>query len=270
MANKSRRSIFVDNKKFIEVGSNPEKALQGDYQLNVVEIFKEAWDLTKVNKQPIISGLFFIVMIGMAFSLVASDYLGGMEEVLANPEKQMIINLVATVILWPFIAGIEMMGISHAVGIKTKTSYVFSFLKRSALIAITALIVTSITSIGFSLFLIPGIYLSVALSLTVPLIVEKGMTPIAAIVLSLKATRFQIFKLLQIYAMLLAILFATLLPGLAGIEPLFSMAIFIGSMVWLAPLYYNVKGVLYREIFGVRMQVVSKSADGKPDTFFSA
>ncbi len=259
----------MDPKKLIEIGGSPEKAVIGEYQLDVLAILKEGWQLTKTNKQAIITGLIFVLLIGIVFTLLASEYMGGIEAVLADQKKQLIINIIATVILWPFVAGIEMMGISHAVGIKTRTGFIFAFLKRSAFIAVTALIISSITSLGFYL-IVPGIYLAVALSLTIPLIVEKNMSPTAAILLSLKATRFQWINLFKIYLILIALLVVTLIPSFIGFPPVLAMGFFIGAMVWLAPLYYNVKGILYREIFGVRMEVVANQDGNEPDNYFSA
>lgn len=261
----------METNKFIEIGGSPEKAVVGDYTLNVQAIIKEGWEITKTSKLPILLGLLFVLAIGSVFTMIASEYMGGIEIVLEDPNKQYILNLFATVILWPFIAGIEMMGVSHAVGIKTKSSFVFAFLKRSAFTALAALIITTISSLGFYLLFIPGIYLSVALSITIPLIVEKHMSPMAAIVLSLKATRFQWFKIFLIYLVLFMVLVCSLLPAATGVNPLISMTIFITSMLWLAPLFYNIKGILYREIFGLKMLYVeSQDGSNKPDSFFSA
>lgn len=257
----------MQKKRFVQIGSTPEKAIQGDYSINVQAILKEGWALTKTNKQPILIGLLFVLLIGVIVTLVAAQYMGGLESVMQNSQKQVILNLLATVIIWPFLAGIEMMGISHSVGIKTRSGFIFAFLKRSAFIAITALLIASLTSLGFYLIL-PGIYLAVALSLTIPLIVEKNMSPISAIILSLKATRFQWFKLFQIFAVFLILAITSFLPLISGLPAEIAMIMFLACLFFLAPFYYNVKGILYREIFGVRMEVVEKNDD--KDIFFSA
>ncbi len=259
----------MSEKKYIQIGGSPDKAVQGDYTLNPNAILKEGWQLTASTKQPILLGLIMVILIGMVFSIITSSYLGGMEVVIQDANKQMVLNLVVTVVLWPFIAGIEMMGISHAIGIKTQANMIFSFLKRSAFIALGALIITSLTSLGFYLIL-PGIYLTVALSLTVPLIVEKRMSPTAAILLSIKATRFQFFKMLHIYLVLFSVLIAALLPGLLGLPAIISAVVFFVVMSYLAPMFYNVKGILYREIFGVKMLMVEKQGDSPADSFFDA
>ncbi|OUS26363.1 hypothetical protein A9Q98_10985 [Thalassotalea sp. 42_200_T64] len=276
----------MKEKRFVQIGSNVEKAVQGDYSLDVPAILKEGWALTQKNKQSILSGLSFILLIGVIITLVASEYMGGIEQVMQDNQKQMLLNFLITVLLWPFIAGIEMMGISHAVGIKTRTGFVFAFLKRSAFIAMAALIITLISTLIIGsivsflgllkidpslinfVTVIVGLILTIFLSASIPLIVEKNMTPILSIILSVKAIRFQWLKLLQIYSVFILLAILTLLPGLIGIPPILSFFIFLVALFFLAPFYYNVKGILYREIFGVQMQVIDNNGD--QDMFFSA
>ncbi|NMP15511.1 hypothetical protein [Thalassotalea sp. Y01] len=257
----------MSDKKIIHIGSTVEKAEQGDYTLDVASILKEGWAITKNHKTPIISGLLFVFFIAIIAVSVIASYLGGPENMMADPQANVIANMVLTVIIWPFLAGVEMMGVSHAVGIKTRTGFVFAFLKRSAFIALTAIIVWSLTSLGFALIL-PGIYIAIALSLTVPLLIEKNMTPIQAIILSFKATRFQWLRLLQIYSALFSLAIMSILPAVMGAPLLISLPIMVVALLLLAPYYYNVKGILYREIFGVSMQVVDNN--GRKDTYFSA
>lgn len=259
----------MNDKKYIQVGGSTEKALAGDYSLNTNDIIKEAWNTTTKSKRSIIVGLLIVMILGVFSSTLISNLLGGFDAILKNPSNQMILNLAMTVILWPFIAGIEMMGVSHAVGLKTQPQMVFSFLKRSAFIALAALIITSITSLGMYL-IIPGIYLSVALSLTIPLIIEKQMTPTAAIILSIKATRFQFFKMLQLYMVLFIVFLISIIPGILGLGILPAAVFFFLVMSWLAPMFYNLKGILYREIFGVKMLVIDKDNDQSSDGFFAA
>ena len=257
----------MSEKKYIQIGSTPEKALSGEYKIDAKAILKEGWLLTKTTKQPILSGLLLIFSFGVLITLLLSESMGGLELVREDPQSQMIINIVVTLTLSPFIAGVEMMGISHAVGLKSKTGFVFQFLKRSAFVAIAALFISSLTSLGMYL-IIPGIYLAVALSLAIPLIVEKGMSPTAAIVLSIKATRFQWLNMFKVYLALLAAAFVCILPFAIGVPPVIALVLMMIGVAFLAPWYYNVKGILYREIFGVTMQVSPGSND--QDMYFSA
>jgi hypothetical protein len=112
-----------------------------------------------------------------------------------------------------------------------------------------------------------------ALSLVLPLVVEKRLSPITAIVLSLKATRFQWGQLLAIYAILTLMLIAAFLPMVVLSQ---SSAGIVGGVMtifalsYLAPLFYNVKGILYREIFGMQLSVTKGQTPSTGDATFTA
>ena len=131
---------------------------------------------------------------------------------------------------------------------------VLSFLHRGSWVALCALLTSLLISIGFQLLIIPGVLLAVLLSLTIPLVVEKNLTPVQAIALSVKALRFKIMPLLAIYGVLFLALISLAFPIALLIEsslaPL-AVMVFLFGLSYLAPWYYNIKGVLYREIFGV-------------------
>ena len=116
----------------------------------------------------------------------------------------------------------------------------------------------------------PGIYLLVALSLSIPLVVEKQISPLKAIILSIKALRFQWFNIFAIYFFLSMILVVALVPVISMMSSsLFIVAfvIFLFLLSYLAPCYYNVKGILYREIFGMRLQAMAKEQVVSDDIF---
>jgi hypothetical protein len=166
----------------------------------------------------------------------------------------MVLKIIVTVFLAPFIAGVEMLGVLHAVKMKTQYSLIFSFLNRASWVALCALMTSLLISIGFQLFVIPGIFLAVVLSVTLPLIIEKKMKPAEAIVLSVKALRFKWLPILAIYSGLFFVLTLSLMPAVGMLEseiaPLGFM-IFFFTLTYQIPLFYNVKGILYREIFGI-------------------
>ena len=208
----------------------------------------------------------------MLVSLAASTYLGGIESVLADPQAGMLLNIVVTVVIWPFMAGVEMMGVQHAVGMKTQAKMVFSFLNRASWVVLCALLTSVLISFGFQLFVAPGIFLAVTLSLTVPLVIEKKMTPMKAIVLSIKALRFKFFPLLALYSLLFSTLVVLLLPFVflldTSIAPL-GIVIFLIGITFLAPLFYNAKGIVYREIFGISI-ATSDDINSPRNTYRSA
>jgi hypothetical protein len=238
----------------VQVGGSVERALKGDYQIDVKAILTESWQQTLKSRMAINLGLLFSLLLGMLVSLAASSYLGGIENVLADPQAGMLLNVVVTVVIWPFMAGVEMMGVQHAVGLKTNAKMTFAFLNRASWVVLCALFTSVLISIGFQLFVLPGIFLAVTLSLTVPLVIEKKMMPMKAIIVSIQALRFKFFPLLSLYSLLLASVIVLMLPIMllleSSIAP-FGVVIFLIGMTFLAPLFYNVKGIIYREIFGI-------------------
>ena len=243
----------MEKKSIIQIGGNIEDAVKGNFTIDNQAILKEAWKKTKQSRLSINLGLLFILVFGTIVSLIVSDQLGGLELIINDPKATMILNVIVTLFIWPFLAGVEMMGVFHAVGMKTQAKLIFSFLKRGSWVAVCALLTSLLISIGLQLFILPGIFLAVTLSLVIPLVVEKKQSPMQAIVLSIKALRFHWFKIFSVYLMLFSMLVISLIPLILLAQSEFSViggVIFFFSLSYLAPLYYNTKGILYREIFG--------------------
>lgn len=255
----------------INVGGSIEKALRGEYKLNVSAILQEAYQTTLKTRASINLGLIFSFIIALFVTLVFSEHLGGIEAALQDQQASFLLNLVVTIVVYPFLVGVEMMGIYHSVGLKTKPNLVFAFLKRGSWVAICALLTSSLISLGLTI-IVPAIYLAVALSLVLPLVVEKRLSPVKAIVLSLKATRFQWFAMFKVYLATLMALFVCLLPAVfinANVPDMniLGMGIFIVMLSYLAPFFYNIKGILYREIFGLTIQTSLKNSSASDDVF---
>ena len=258
----------------VQVGGSIEQAVKGDYAIDSKKVLSQAWQQTLKARVSINLGLGFSLILGMLVSYIASSYLGGIEAVFQDPQASMILNILVTVVIWPFMAGVEMMGVLHAIGMKTKPSMIFSFLKRGSWVAICALLTSSLISLGLQLLILPGIFLAVVLSLTIPLVVEKQLSPVKAIVISVQALRFKWFQLMTLYLVLilcfLALLFPMALLVESSIAPV-GVVIFLFGMTYLAPWYYNVKGILYRDIFGIQVasnnpeKVIENTANATQD-----
>ncbi|WP_286232545.1 hypothetical protein [Thalassotalea sediminis] len=262
----------MEERSVIKVGGDLEKAINGDYKIDVKSVLTEAWESTKRSRTAINIGLLFVFILGVTISLVVSQYFGGIEVVLQNQQQSALLNIIVTLVVYPFLVGVEMMGIYHAIGLKTHPKLVFGFLKRGSWVAICALFTSTIIALGMALYYLPGIYLAVALSLVLPLVVEKRLSPMKAILISLKATRHQWFAIFSIYLVLMLLLVASFLPLVIFAKSSISLVggiMTIFALTYLAPLFYNVKGVLYREIFGMQV-TLQKGSDSPVDSTFSA
>ena len=256
------------------IGGSVERAVKGEYSIDVKAILTEAWQLTLKSRMSINLALFLVLIFGMIVSFIASSFFGGIEEVFQDAQAEgsqalQLINVIVTMAVWPFIAGIEMMGVYHAVNKPTNFKMVLSFLHRGSWVALCALLTSILISIGFQLLIIPGVLLAVMLSLTIPLVVEKKLTPVQAIILSVKALRFKVMPLLGIYLVLSMSLIALIVPILLLVESSLApiaIMVFLFGLSYLAPLYYNFKGVLYREIFGVFSDEITPAIDSTNPT----
>ncbi|GHF90835.1 hypothetical protein [Thalassotalea marina] len=262
----------MEEHSVIQVGGTVEKAVKGEYRIDVKAVLSEGWQLTKASRISINLGLMFCIALGMLITFTVSQYFGGIEAIFKDQQAFTLLNIVVTLIIYPFLVGVEMMGVFHSVGIKTHPKLVFGFLKRGSWVAICALFASTLTSIGLSLLILPGVYLIVALSLVLPLVAEKRMSPVKAIMVSLQATRHQWFSLFAIYLALFFIFVLCFVPvqlfASSGV-PMVGGVITILILSFLAPMFYNVKGILYREIFGMQL-ALSKGTSGSVDSTFSA
>jgi hypothetical protein len=75
-----------------------------------------------------------------------------------------------------------------------------------------------------------------------------------AIILSIQTLRFKFLSLLYIFVVLFLSLLLLFMPLALLIESSFAplgIVVLLTGLSFLAPLYYNIKGILYREIFGI-------------------
>lgn len=259
----------------ISIGGDVERAMKGEYNIDVKAILNEAWLITVKSRMSINIALLAILFFGMIVSYVVGDFFGGIDVAFSNPESLQMLNVIVTVAVWPFLAGVEMMGVLHAIRQPTQSKMVFSFLNRGSWVVLCALFTSFLISIGFALFVIPGVILAVLLSLTIPLVIEKKLSPMQAIILSIKSLRFKLIPLLVIYLILFMSLLALFFPLALLIESTLApvgIIVLIVGLSYLAPWYYNIKGILYREVFGVFVSenAFNKSLADKSNRTFSS
>jgi hypothetical protein len=262
----------VEKDPVVKIGGSVEEAVKGAYSLDVAAILKEAWQITLKSRLAINVGLIICLIIGMLVSVLVSSQLGGIEVAIQDQQSATLLNIIVTLVVYPFIVGVEMMGVFHSVGLKTRPQLVFAFLRRGSWVAVSALLTSTLVTIGLTLLYLPGIFLAVALSLVLPLVVEKKMSPMKAISVSVQATRFQWFKIFSLYLILaLAVMISALPIAVAGASELgfIASAFFLFCLTYIGPLFYNVKGILYREIFGLQMHTPSDQAGTVSDTFIA-
>lgn len=215
-----------------------QKALNGEFDFDVQAVLKEGWELTKKDKSSMVQGIIFIVFIAFIVMITAHTVSQQKGIDFNDPNFRMGTEVIIMILVAPFAAGLMMMGINSSIGGKNTISHLFQFINRTFTITVTSLMISAVVQIGMLLLILPGLYLVVATGFAIPLILDKGILPMRAIWISIKIVNFQWLKFVKVYMVFLGLTFLAILT--------FGIA-----LIWVAPFYYNVKGLLYRDIFGV-------------------
>ncbi|WP_413112828.1 hypothetical protein [Thaumasiovibrio sp. DFM-14] len=251
-------------KKGFHVGGSLEKALKGQVVIKPVDILKEAWTVTNKHYLRFLPAVIFMfaaqVTIFILSLIIQSGDLHTLLSDIVDVSKPITIEQLSMIQLadfWkdilsaPFVAGVSLMGLSHALGLPTRPRHVFKGFSYTLKATIFMLLVASLLGLASSISPIIGGYLTMSFSMGLLLVCEKKVTPLRAILYSLQAVNRKLMLILPIYLVVL-ILF---------VFSMFTMG--LGLLITL-PFYFNVKGILYREMFGVTLHVVATESESTP------
>ena len=220
-------------------GGTLEGGVAGAYDFKIGAVLGEAWRKTKGLKGAFWAAaiLIYLLVFGVSFVLGILLGLAG-DDPMASALGQLVVQLVLMALIYPFMTGLIMLAVRRSVDLPVSYTMAFGFMDRTGPILLAAILMTLLTFIGFLLLFLPGIYLSLAYALTLPLIAEKGLGAWRAMEASRRAiTRhwFKFFGLLFVMALIVTI-----------------SAIPLGiGLIWTYPMMMNVLGIVYREAFGV-------------------
>ena len=219
-----------------------EEALSRGYDFNISDLLSEAWQRVKGTKGIIIGGFLVFYAVLLAASFLIGGFFGLLGVVSDSPMlavvAELVIGILASALAYPFMAGINMIGIRRAADQPISFNDIFSHFGRTVPLVITAIISMLLIYLGMFLLIIPGLYLAIAYMLAIPLVVERGLTPWQALEASRKAITQHWFKVFGLFLLLGLITLISAIP--LGI-----------GLVWTIPLFVIAMGVLYRTIFGV-------------------
>ncbi|MFI2812077.1 MULTISPECIES: DUF975 family protein [Microbulbifer] len=224
-----------------------EKGLAGDYSLSIGAIIGEAWRRISGRKRTIWLGTLLLIVAYVIIDYVTGLFTGinnwslegtsvGVNSSIYNGPS-LLHQLVITAVTAPLTAGLMMIVVKIAREEQVSGSTVYSYFDRIVPLAICSVLMSVLVLIGFMLLVLPGIYLSIAYMLALPLIVDKGLGPWEALETSRKAITkhwFAFFGLVIVCALIY----------IAG-----ALALMIG-LIWAVPTGLLALGIAYRNIFG--------------------
>ena len=250
----SEQDQQTSKQKTFTVGGSIEKALSGQVELSPVAVLQEAWRMTWKNLLSFAPATILLALAYTAvFLAVLQIKLGDISIFLSivtgqvSPSADLAFTLFtagfsAQVLIAPLTAGVSLMGMSYAVGIKCNVRYLFQgwrYAGAALLVTLAAEILQGLVSIYLPLV---SLYFSMTFGLAILLVCEKQITPLRALRLSFQASNRKFFAVLALHIVFaLALIFSIALSGI--------------GLLFVLPFIFTVKGIMYRNIFGVTMMV---------------
>lgn len=222
-----------------------QEALSRGYNFSIGQVLSEAWALTRGAKGYIIAGLVSYYMITAAITLLLKFVLPGSgfdpyhEPTGSEMAVDMLVSLIVTIIAYPMLAGILILGINRAAGRPLNFNETFNHFAKTVPLFILAFLTLLLTYLGLLLFILPGIYLGLAYMLAIPVMIEHNVSPWQAMEASRKGITQHWFKVFGLFLVLGLIIMVSAIP--LGI-----------GLIWTMPMAIITMGVLYRIIFGPR------------------
>jgi hypothetical protein len=219
-------------------GTSPLPGHTPDGGFRVTAILKAAWTMVTGVKGPIWGGilLLFTVLVGVetaATLLVPFATAFGGETL--TVWLQIIVQMAGTVLLLTFLAGLYNIGVRRSCGSYYSWRTVFSGFPFIGRIGVAGILMSLLIASGFVLLILPGIYLAVGYSLTLPLMVVKRYGPWEAMEVSRRLIHPRWWQVFGIYIVMYLIYLLSCIP--------FGIGLF-----WTVPMLFTLTGVLYRSL----------------------
>ncbi|WP_419680115.1 hypothetical protein [Photobacterium kishitanii] len=266
--NNDDMSMKETTKKSFHVGGSIEKAMVGDVELQPIAVLQEAFKITAKNFTKFLPAVICLFIAQIALLLLSLKIQLGNPSVFFDAfltgqgftadilKAGFMANFWSDVLIAPLYVGVSLMALNHSVGLPTKPSQIVKGFSFTLVSIITMLLISSIQGIGNSIFPLVGLFLTMALSMAILLVCEKRVTPIKAIQYSFMATIRKVMPMTAIYLVVMILFFVSIVT--AGI-----------GLIWTLPFFFNVKAIIYRNMFGITLQVTAATpkADGnKPES----
>lgn len=248
------------------IGGSIDKALSGNYELNMFSVLGEAWKHTIrhfLSFSPAIIALLAVQLV--IFYLALKLQIGDPALILQmfdNPElieqgifeAIFVANFSYEVISAPIYAGVSLMAMSHSAGLMSKPQHILKGLQFTVPVIIATLFSLVLQGIGGMLIPLLSMYLSVAFSNSILLICEKKISPIQSLWISFRAVNKKLFPIIGLYTIMMVLLFVA--------------AISYGFLlVVVLPLFFHMKGIIYRNMFGITLKIIAPDVDNTADRF---
>lgn len=234
-----------------------ENNLKGAYEFNIQSVLKQGWKNTLGSLNTFVPMLFVLlgILLGLALVYVKTQGMESAEQI--NYESINMFDLVVRVLLAPLFAALMMHGVKVQLNQTRRVSDLFEYFPQMLALCLSSIIISLMTLVGMALFLIPGMYVVMSTGFAMMLVADKKLTPFKAIALSMTMVNRYLVKFIGLYLLLLIFFIAGLLTYGIG-------------LILFLPFYYNVKGILYVELFADAKDKVNNVTEIQSEGSFEA
>lgn len=207
---------------------------------SAVPLVKESWRMTHGVKGSIWAGVVVMFLVifscgGIAVYLLSHE--GPRAGAMIAAWLKILSQVFSTILSLIFLAGLITIGIHRVAGRSFSWNLVFSGFSRLGSIVIAGFLMSLLITSGFFLFVLPGVYLTVGYSLTLPLIMDRGAGPWEAMELSRQAVHKWWWQVFGAYLLMYLVYVLSMIPFGLG-------------MIWTVPMFFTLTAVIYRVLLG--------------------
>ena len=236
-----------------------EAALNGQYNFDIKALLSETHAQTKAQILPFIGAMFLAFAGVIVFGMILLSVFDVTNPLEVERSTVLQIEILLLFFLAPIMTGFLIMGIRNATQKTIKPLDMMAYFPRIFMLGLVSVFISLWISVGFQLFVLPGLYLWVVTSLVLPLLVDKGCKPFHAIKLSFMLTNKYLSSFIFIHGIIILLVIASALT--------YGLLFF-----YTVPFMLTLKGKIYADLVGYDEDndIIDISESRKDDTTFDA
>tara|TARA_R110002124_G_scaffold48974_1_gene143999 strand:- start:532 stop:1245 length:714 start_codon:yes stop_codon:yes gene_type:complete len=235
------------------------KVSKQNYTLDIKSLFERGNLATKQNLPVMLRCIFILLFIGLAafvvfFNIYEIETVAQLE---AMQTETYFFNMLLAVLMSPLMAGMGMLAVKTERKQAINVISLFMYVPFILWLATAELAISLLTQVGMTLFILPAIYIFITTIFAKLLIADKQLRPFLAIKTSIQMCNQYLLQLTVLFAIFLVLF-------------LIGMLTFGIAFIWVIPLYYNVTGILYNDLFGHVVEESQSETNNSEEAHFDA
>ncbi|MCK9175373.1 MAG: hypothetical protein M0O96_08870 [Desulforhopalus sp.] len=151
-----------------------------------------------------------------------------------------LVSFIFALVAIALVGGMVYTGVRRAAGDPVSFSMLGHGFRNILQLFLAVLVMTTLSGIGYALFVLPGLYLSVAWSMTIPLLVDQRLGIWESMEISRKMVTRHWFKIFILMIIMPVLVTVSAIPFGIG-------------LIWTIPLSFVLTGVIYQALYGDRV-----------------